>query len=73
MNLQSNALKFTKDGGKIRIICEFIHGKSITANDKKRQMSKLEQLFQDSFEYNKSSADDTSNSDAEKFDRLHQI
>jgi len=42
MNLQSNALKFTKDGGKIRIICEFIHGKSITANDKKRQMSKLE-------------------------------
>jgi signal transduction histidine kinase len=24
MNLQSNALKFTRDGGKIRILCEYI-------------------------------------------------
>jgi len=42
MNLQSNALKFTKEGGKIRIICEFIHGKGGTSNDKKRPKSKLE-------------------------------
>ena len=42
MNLQSNALKFTKEGGKIRILCEFIHGKFDTANDRKLPKSKLE-------------------------------
>jgi len=42
MNLQSNALKFTKEGGKIRIICEFIPGKFDTANDRKQPKSKLE-------------------------------
>jgi len=36
MNLQSNALKFTKDGGKIRIICEFISGISDENKDKRR-------------------------------------
>jgi len=42
MNLQSNALKFTKDGGKIRIICEFIHGKFDSINKKNIPKSKLE-------------------------------
>ena len=26
INLQSNALKFTRDGGKIEVVCEFIRG-----------------------------------------------
>lgn len=29
MNLQSNAIKFTKEGGVVRIICEFIKKSSV--------------------------------------------
>ena len=45
MNLQSNALKFTKESGKIRIICEFIRG--IYDNDSKERphKSKLKKIF----------------------------
>ena len=36
MNLQSNALKFTKDGGQVRIFCQYIPmGKKIKSERKK--------------------------------------
>ena len=45
MNLQSNALKFTKEGGKIKIICEFIRGIYDSNNRKKPYKSKLKKIF----------------------------
>lgn len=32
MNLQSNAIKFTREGGFVRIICEFIEKSSSSKN-----------------------------------------
>jgi signal transduction histidine kinase len=50
MNLQSNALKFTKDGGSIKIICEFIKGVDEDAPiEKKKKGAVLEKFFLDSF------------------------
>ena len=54
MNLQSNALKFTREGGSINISCELIKG---IEEGKKPSKSKLEKQFNDSF----SSGDDSNN------------
>ena len=70
MNLQSNALKFTKDGGKIRIICEFIRGIYDKNNRKKPYKSKLKKIFLQEFSSGmNSSNDDTSNSETKKFEK----
>jgi signal transduction histidine kinase len=48
MNLQSNALKFTKEGGKINIICEYIRGKYKMQDPNEYKLigpSKIEKLF----------------------------
>ena len=53
MNLQSNALKFTKDGGQVRIFCQYIPmGKKIKSERKKAK--------DDSYSSDKSSDSDGS-------------
>ena len=77
INLQSNALKFTREGGTIEIECEFIRG--IYEGDdqmKKAYKSKLLQKFKESYSSldHKSDGDsDTDNSEASDFEKAHQI
>ena len=34
MNIQSNALKFTKDNGEVHIVCQYVRGKNMVKNSK---------------------------------------
>jgi signal transduction histidine kinase len=52
MNLQSNALKFTKEGGKIKIVSEFIRGKYKNQDPNEYKLigsSKIEKLFKNPY------------------------
>ena len=40
MNLQSNALKFTREGGKIQIIVEFVQADKTKSQQTKKAKSK---------------------------------
>ena len=71
MNLQSNALKFTKSGGSIRIIAQLVKGrKQSVKNDEK---SELQKIYQDSYSSGTSSEADSVMSEAAKFDVEHGI
>ena len=67
MNLQSNALKFTKDGGQVRIFCQYIPmGKNIKSERVKPK--------NDSYSSDKSSDSDGSKlSDDSIFLKEHNI
>jgi signal transduction histidine kinase len=70
INLQSNALKFTKEGGKIRILCEFIKGVHDEKSMYKRHKGVVEKLFKDSYSSGKhSSGSESNHSEVSKFDR----
>ena len=70
MNLQSNALKFTKEKGTIRIIAQLVKG---TVKPKKKSKSKLQKIYQDSFSSGTSSESDSIKSEASNFEREHKI
>ena len=76
MNLQSNALKFTKEGGKIQIICELVQANSKTK--KHKSQSKIQRIMQESFSSNnnkgsRSDEEDSHDSEASRFRREHGI
>ena len=75
MNLQSNALKFTKEGGKIQIICELVQANSKTKKNKSQ--SKIQRIMQESFSSNNkdsgSDEGDSHDSEASRFRREHGI
>jgi signal transduction histidine kinase len=82
MNLQSNALKFTKPGGHVFIQCSFVKGThSKTKIDTKKvfdgvkygEQSRKDMIkFQEQFLY-KSETDSSDNSEDREFDKLHKI
>jgi signal transduction histidine kinase len=65
INLQSNALKFTKENGSIAITCEFIRGKYQGEKTPRRELSN------DSFE--SAHSDESRNSDESKFEKEHRF
>jgi signal transduction histidine kinase len=69
INLQSNALKFTKDGGKIMIICEYVQPKG-------KQRQRHRGLYDVDFSSNSSSSGSNSsseNSETANFNKEHTI
>lgn len=71
MNLQSNALKFTKSGGSIRIIAQMIKG--MEPNQKVGARTTLQRIYQDSFSSESSSGSDDLKSEVSQFDKRHSI
>lgn len=67
MNLHSNALKFTKQGGSILITAELI--KSIKKNKEIKPTGKTYKLFKK--HWNKDSGSDTEDSEDRKFNEEH--
>jgi signal transduction histidine kinase len=70
INLQSNALKFTKEGGEIHIQCKFVPKLSdVTTTQKKKKR------VRDSYSSDKSSksGSESNGSDASKFMMEHNI
>jgi signal transduction histidine kinase len=66
MNLQSNALKFTKDEGAIKIVCTYIKA------GKKRPIN-LKYVGHDSFSSEKSSESSSDDSESSNFRKEHLI
>ena len=78
MNLQSNALKFTKEGGKIQILVEFVKADKIKCNQSKsKSKSKILRIYQESLSSNDSQNENSSeysqNSATKKFETEHDI
>jgi len=74
--LQSNALKFTKEGGSITIYCEYIRG-STTAIDSVRSLgpdkSKLYSLFNDELLVFNSEGNESLTSEERRFEKEHNV
>ena len=69
MNLQSNALKFTKEHGKITIVCQYVKG---TFQDEPRQMKqKLMRLK--GISSSSENKEDSKDSDNQRFEEDHKI
>lgn len=78
MNLQSNALKFTREGGKIQIICELVQANSNPNKKKTKSKSKIQRIFQESFSSGSKDSGASSDSvshdtEASKFKKEHDI
>jgi signal transduction histidine kinase len=72
MNLQSNALKFTKTGGQIHIIAEYIQP---SKNDKKIKRKNTDYYAQFTFSTDSESqgSGDSDVSEYQKFEQLHGV
>ena len=68
MNLQSNALKFTKPGGKVKIKVMLIKSEKSLNKDRKNLS-----LFNKSFASDSSSSNSSINSDTLKFDKEYGL
>ena len=75
MNLQSNALKFTKEGGSIQILTEYVRAVSSKSESKKHSKSKTLRRFKESFSsINRSRSEYESNiSEISRFEKEHKI
>ena len=71
MNLQSNALKFTRSGGKIKITTTYI--KSIENQKKAGNIIKSKKEFKKSFSSGSESSENSINSETRKFDEEHGL
>ena len=71
MNLQSNALKFTRSGGKIKITTTYI--KSIENQLKAGNIIKSKKEFKNSFSSGSESSENSINSETRKFDEEHGL
>ena len=68
MNLQSNALKFTKPGGKVKIKVMLIRSEQSQIRNRKKFS-----LFNKSFASDSSSSGRSANSDTLKFDKEYGL
>ena len=73
INLQSNALKFTKENGSIQIIAQFVKGISERRAKKNKKQSTLQKIYMDSFSSGEDSDSDSINSEASRFEKEHKI
>ena len=78
MNLQSNALKFTKEGGTISIFVEFIRGIYPGQSNQEiraAKQSKLAKLFKEDLNSDEVESDEaeSQSSEARNFDANHRI
>ena len=78
MNLQSNALKFTKEGGKIQIICEFVKASGSSSKKKKTGSKIVQKMFEESYssterKNNSDQSDESHNSEAKRFEKEHNV